>query len=185
MHTSCDAAALEHKQQSSAAVRVGGAEATFSPFDCRVGPCPHGNTLYSTGLSESAWTESLLMVKCPRGKESTCVCLCRCTCCQQRESERETERGGLQYSSSHWFSSPAWGCGKCQPLIELIKIVLSFRHKYGFKHERPPHRTTPTGRFTQSERSPDRRAVVRSEFTRLRHCLPGKAGESKRQECRQ
>lgn len=54
--------------------------------------------------------------------ESTCICSCRCACVVSREKEKESGGGWrLQYSSLHRFSGPAWGCGKCQPLIELIK----------------------------------------------------------------
>lgn len=121
MHTSCDVAELGHAQQSSAsaysaAVRYTGVEAPFPQFDSHVGMCPYGNTLYSMDLS-------LFKVWYPRGawlkKREICICLCRCVCAVSKVRERE--RWGLQYSSSHWFSGPAWGCGKCQPLIELIK----------------------------------------------------------------
>lgn len=54
--------------------------------------------------------------------ETTCICLCRCACVVSREEEKGGGGGWrLQYSSLHRFSGPAWGCGKCQPLIELIK----------------------------------------------------------------
>lgn len=127
MRTSWDAAVLGHEQQSStaacsAAVRFAGAEATFPQFDSHVGMCPYGNTLYSMGLSESGWTKSLLRVWCPRGARPkkgenlySLVQMCVLS------AERGRVRWGLQYSSSHRFSGPAWGCGKCQPLIELIK----------------------------------------------------------------
>lgn len=78
------------------------------------------------GLFQSGWAECLLKVWCPRGacpkeREYLYLLVQMCMCCQRRERERG--RGGwrLQYSSLHRFSGPAWGCGKCQPLIELIK----------------------------------------------------------------
>lgn len=42
-------------------------------------------------------------------------CVCVCWCCQHRV------RGGDCSTPPLIFSSLAWGCGKCQPLIELIK----------------------------------------------------------------
>lgn len=73
----------------------------------------------------SSWTECLLKVWCPRGawpKEREYLYLL-VQMCNVLSAERKRKRGGwrLQYSSLHRFSGPAWGCGKCQPLIELIK----------------------------------------------------------------
>lgn len=59
---------------------------------------------------------------CKGGKGGrSCISVCVCVTVYVFLAERL--RVGLLYSSSgmHWFSSPACGCGKCQPLIELIK----------------------------------------------------------------
>lgn len=119
-YTSCDAALIEQRWRAACSECC----SKISKTDSHVRTCPYGNIIHTGSLLKSGWAKIATNPWFPRsaGQNRERSLYLRVVMCEL-SSERGSERWGLKYSSSgkHWFSGPAWGCGKCQPLIELIK----------------------------------------------------------------